>query len=71
VIRSLATNIPKITWLNWRKVISQKEAYCFVKVLKSLSWASRVRFLGDTSTLPEKPYFVGSFLAKGVHGKNH
>ncbi|MGD0612190.1 MAG: FRG domain-containing protein, partial [Anaerolineales bacterium] len=37
---------------------------CIVKVLECLSWASRHKLLGETSTLSEKPYFVSSFLAK-------
>ena len=41
VIRLLATSIPKTIWLICRKVIFSKRGAMFVKVLKSLSWASR------------------------------
>ena len=34
VIRPLATNIPKITWLNWRKVVFSKRGAMLCKSAK-------------------------------------
>jgi hypothetical protein len=70
-IRPLATNIPKITWLNWRKVVSSKRGAL-------LGISAKISFIGFPGSVvggnlnfTQKPFFVGLVLAKGLHCKDH
>ena len=71
VIRPLATNITKITWLNWRKVVFSKRGAMLCKSAKIPVMSFPGSVIGGNLNFTPKPFFIGLVLAKGLHCKDH